>query len=366
MGSYKFILSGGGTGGHIYPAIAIAQGLEKAYPNASFLFVGAKGKMEMKKVPEAGYAIKGLWISGLSRKLSVALLVFPFKLVWSLWQSFFILLRVRPDLVIGTGGYASAPLLKMAQWLGFPTLIQEQNSYAGVTNKWLSKKAKAICVAYPNMEKYFPETALVYSGNPIRAGIQHELPPKEKGLMEFNLQSNLPVLLVLGGSLGAKRINAFIASQLSYFDSQGIQLLWQCGALYYDEYKSFQSDKVQLFDFISNMPLAYAAADYVISRAGAGAVSELMLVGKPALLIPSPNVAEDHQTKNAAAVVAMGAGKMIQEADLENNFQGVFESVTKDLALQSSMGDAMQKMAKPHATDTIVKTIKKIIEKHPK
>ncbi len=359
-------MSGGGTGGHIYPAIAIAQGLEKAYPNASFLFVGAKGKMEMKKVPEAGYAIKGLWISGLSRKVSLDLLAFPFKLIWSLFQSLLILMRFRPDLVIGTGGYASAPLLKMAQWLGFSTLVQEQNSYAGVTNKWLSKKAKVICVAYPNMAQYFPASTLVYSGNPIRAGIQQQLPPKEKGLLEFNLQQELPVLLVLGGSLGAKKINEFVASQLPYFESQGIQLLWQCGALYFDEYKDLQSNTVQLFDFISNMPLAYTAANYVISRAGAGAVSELMLVGKPALFIPSPNVAEDHQTKNAEAIVAMGAGEMIREADLENNFQAVFESITKDLLLQLSMRDAMRKMAKPEATGTIVKTIEKIIKKHPK
>ena len=251
-------------------------------------------------------------------------------------------------------------------WLGFPTLVQEQNSYAGVTNKWLSKKAKVICVAYPNMAQYFPASTLVYSGNPIRAGIQQQLPPKEKGLLEFNLQQELPVLLVLGGSLGAKKINEFVASQLPYFESQGIQLLWQCGALYYDEYKDLQSNTVQLFDFISNMPLAYTAANYVISRAGAGAVSELMLVGKPALFIPSPNVAEDHQTKNAEAVVAMGAGEMIREADLENNFKTVFESIIKDLALQSSMRDAMRKMAKPEATGTIVKTIEKIIKKHPK
>jgi UDP-N-acetylglucosamine--N-acetylmuramyl-(pentapeptide) pyrophosphoryl-undecaprenol N-acetylglucosamine transferase len=216
------------------------------------------------------------------------------------------------------------------------------------------------------MAKYFPENSLVYSGNPIRTGIQLELPPKEKGLLEFNLQPELPVLLVLGGSLGAKRINAFVASQLPYFESQGIQLLWQCGALYYDQYKDLQSNTVQLFDFITNMPLAYTAANYVISRAGAGAVSELMLVGKPAFFIPSPNVAEDHQTKNAEAVVAMGAGEMIREADLENNFKTVFESIIKDLALQSSMREAMQKMAKPEATETIVKTIEKIIEKHPK
>ena len=274
-------------------------------------------------------------------------------------------MRFRPDLVIGTGGYASAPLLKMAQWLGFPTLVQEQNSYAGVTNKWLSKKAKVICVAYPNMAQYFPASTLVYSGNPIRAGIQQQLPPKEKGLLEFNLQQELTILIV-GGSLGAKKINEFVVSQLPYFESQGIQLLWQCGALYFDEYKDLQSNTVQLFDFISNMPLAYTAANYVISRAGAGAVSELMLVGKPALFIPSPNVAEDHQTKNAEAIVAMGAGEMIREADLENNFQAVFESITKDLLLQSSMRDAMRKMAKPEATGTIVKTIEKIIKKHPK
>lgn len=356
-------MSGGGTGGHIYPAIAIAEGLEKAYPDASFLFVGARGKMEMQKVPQAGYKIKGLWISGWSRKFSLSLFLFPLKLVYSLWQSFFILLRVRPHLVIGTGGYASAPLLKMAQWLGFPTVIQEQNSYAGVTNKWLAKSAKAIFVAYPQMEQFFPKASLVFSGNPIRSGIQLELPPKAAALKSFKLRADLPVLLVLGGSMGAKRINEFIASQLPYFKQEGIQLLWQCGRLYIDRYKDFQSENVQLHDFISKMPEAYAAANVVISRAGAGAVSELMLVGKPAIFIPSPNVAEDHQTKNATSVVAMGAGAMIEESVLNKRFKNVFEGLFKDEEQQKKMAKAMAKAAKPLATQTIVETIDKILLK---
>lgn len=361
MSNYKFILSGGGTGGHIYPAIAIAEGLKAAYPSASFLFVGALGKMEMQKVPQLGYPIKGLWISGLSRKISIALLLFPFKLLYSLGQSFFILIRFKPHMVIGTGGYASAPLLKMAQFLGIPTLIQEQNSYAGLTNKWLAKKAQAICVAYPNMQQYFPKERLVLSGNPIRSDISGLLAEKKEALAAFGLLETQPVLLVLGGSMGAKKINEYIAAQLPYFKEKGVQLLWQCGSLYYEQYKNYESDHVKVLDFIVQMPLAYSTADLLISRAGAGAISEIMLIGRPAIFIPSPNVAEDHQTKNALAVTEMGAGAMVAEKQLEKEFKPLFERLLEDQQAKQSMTDAMKAAAKPNATVVIVNTIMELL-----
>ena len=363
MSNYKFILSGGGTGGHIYPAIAIADGLKKQFPLATFLFVGAKGKMEMEKVPQAGYKIKGLYIAGLSRKLSWRLLTFPFKLLYSLLQSFFILLSVRPHLVIGTGGYASAPLLKMAQIIGYPTLVQEQNSYAGVANKWLAKKAKAICVAYPNMEQYFPKAKIVFTGNPVRIDLEAPKEKSAKALAHFGLQANKPVLLILGGSLGAKKINQFVAAHLSYFNENEVQLLWQCGRLYFHTYKQFETAEVKPLAFIDQMPMAYAAADIVLSRAGAGAVSESMLMGRPTIFIPSPNVAEDHQTKNALSISKMGAGVMIKETSLETDFKAVFESLLKEPKTRETMIAAMKKAAKPDATANIVNTIEGLIVK---
>lgn len=362
MSNYRFILSGGGTGGHIYPAIAIADGLKKAYPEASFLFVGALGKMEMQKVPAAGYQIKGLWITGLSRTWSLSLLLFPFKLWFSLVHSLFILLSFKPSAVIGTGGYASAPLLKMAQILGYPTLIQEQNSYAGITNKWLAKKAKAICVAYPNMERYFPKESICITGNPIRANIAAQLPLKETALSFFGLKTKQPVLLVLGGSSGAKKINEYIGSALAYFEQKGIQILWQCGHLYYESYKKHQSNAVKVNKFINQMPMAYAAADVVVSRAGAGAISELMLVGKPTMFVPSPNVAEDHQTKNAKAMAALGAGILVREKDLPQQFKLAFESLLQQDTSITAL--TMKAAAKPNATAAIVGVVAQMISKN--
>ena len=364
MSNYKFILSGGGTGGHIYPAIAIADALKVTYPAASFLFVGAQGKMEMQKVPQLGYSIKGLWISGLSRKISMTLLFFPFKLFYSLFQALFILVRFKPHMVIGTGGYASAPLLKMAQIIGVPTLIQEQNSYAGVSNMWLAKKAQAICVAYPNMQQYFPKERLVLTGNPVRSDISELLVDKNVALAAFGLQETQPVLLVLGGSSGAKKINEYIAAQLPYFKEKGLQLLWQCGSLYYEQYKSCQSKNVKVLDYIVEMPLAYSAADLLISRAGAGTISEIMLIGCPAIFIPSPNVAEDHQTKNALAVTEIGAGAMVIEKQLEMEFKPIFEDLLDNQHARQSMKVAMKSAAQPNATAAIVKTIKGLLEIH--
>ena len=317
----KFILSGGGTGGHIYPAIAIADELKKRYPDAEFLFVGANDRMEMQRVPQAGYSIKGLQIAGLQRKLSLKNLLLPFKLLKSLYQARQIIQKFQPDAVIGTGGYASAPTLKAAQWLKVPYFIQEQNSFAGITNKWVSKKANKIFVAYQNMEKFFPKAKIQITGNPIREGLTTIQDKNKNAFESFSLDENKFTLLVLGGSLGAKSINQLISSNLSFFQENEVQILWQCGKFYYDEYKEKQTEMVQVRPFIENMNDAYAVADVIISRAGASSVSELCVVGKPVIFVPSPNVAEDHQTKNAQAIADEKAAILIKETELKDNFQ---------------------------------------------
>ena len=307
MDNYRFILSGGGTGGHIYPAIAIANELKRRYPNADFLFVGAKDRMEMEKVPSAGYKIEGLWISGLQRKLTFKNIVFPFKLISSLIKAGNIVKKFKPDVVIGTGGFASGPLLKRASANGVPCVLQEQNSYAGVTNKLLAKKAKKICVAYDHMEQFFPADKIVKTGNPVRGDLVKMSISQKEAMSFFDLDASKPTLLILGGSLGARRINQLIEKELPFFKELGIQLIWQCGKLYYDDYKKYNSQEVKVFDFLNKMDYSYTAADIVISRAGAGSVSELCIVGKPVIYIPSPNVAEDHQTKNATALAEKDA-----------------------------------------------------------
>ena len=320
----KFILSGGGTGGHIYPAIAIADELKKRYPDAEFLFVGANDRMEMQRVPQAGYSIKGLQIAGIQRKLSLKNLLLPFKLLKSLYQARQIIQKFQPDAVIGTGGYASAPTLKAAQWLKVPYFIQEQNSFAGITNKWVSKKANKIFVAYQNMEKFFPKAKIQITGNPIREGLTTIQDKNKNAFESFSLDENKFTLLVLGGSLGAKSINQLISSNLSFFQENEVQILWQCGKFYYDEYKEKQTEMVQVRPFIENMNDAYAVADVIISRAGASSVSELCVVGKPVIFVPSPNVAEDHQTKNAQAIADEKAAILIKETELKDNFQKIF------------------------------------------
>src|SRR5690606_35062563 len=302
MNQKKFIISGGGTGGHIYPAVAIANELKSRFSDAEFLFVGAKDRMEMEKVPQAGYKIKGLWISGLQRSLSFQNLAFPLKLISSLWKSQRILKDFKPDAAIGTGGYASAPLLRMASMRKIPCLIQEQNSHAGITNKWLSGKGQKICVAHDGMEKFFPSEKIKLTGNPGRRDLLDNSSKKEESIAFFNLKKNKKTLLVLGGSLGARRINQLIEKSLPFFEKNNMQVIWQCGKFYEETYKNKGSETVQVHAFLNRMDLAYAAADFIISRAGALSVSELCLVGKPVVFIPSPNVAEDHQTKNAKAI----------------------------------------------------------------
>jgi UDP-N-acetylglucosamine--N-acetylmuramyl-(pentapeptide) pyrophosphoryl-undecaprenol N-acetylglucosamine transferase len=363
MKQYKFILSGGGTGGHIYPAIAIADELKFRFPDAEFLFVGAKDKMEMQKVPQSGYQIKGLWIAGLQRKISLPNLMFPFKLVDSLWESKKILKRFQPDVVIGTGGFASGPLLKMASMMGIPTVIQEQNSFPGITNKLLSKKADVICVAYENLEQFFPKEKMVLTGNPVRQDLIDIESKRTEAIQHFNLDPNKKTLLVLGGSLGARRLNQLIEKELENIVSQNVQIVWQCGKLYFEDYKKYNANNVQVFPFIERMDLVYAAADIVLSRAGASSVSELCIVGKPVIFIPSPNVAEDHQTKNAKSIVDKKGGLLLKESELDAEFSLVFEALLKDQGKQNQLSENIKQLAMPEATKTIVDEIVKLIKK---
>ena len=353
----RFIISGGGTGGHIFPAIAIADELKRRLPDAEILFVGAKDRMEMQKVPQAGYPIEGLWISGLQRKLSWQNLLFPLKFISSLLKSRSIIKRFKPDAVIGTGGFASGAVVKVAGQMGIPTFIQEQNSYAGITNKMLAKNAHKICVAYDAMEQFFPKEKIVKTGNPIRDGLLNIAEYRSEGLSYFHLDSQRKTLLVLGGSLGARRINQLIEQQLPLFEQLGVQALWQCGKLYYEEYKKYNSEQVRVLAFIDRMELAYAAADVIISRAGASSVSELCVVGKPVIFIPSPNVAEDHQTKNARAIADKQAAILLRESELNEQFANTFSKLIADEAQQEALSAHIKALAQPNATKDIVNLI---------
>jgi UDP-N-acetylglucosamine--N-acetylmuramyl-(pentapeptide) pyrophosphoryl-undecaprenol N-acetylglucosamine transferase len=361
MKKLKFILSGGGTGGHIYPAVAIANELKSRFPEAEFLFVGAADKMEMQKVPQSGYNIEGLWIAGLQRKLTLQNAMFPFKLVSSLWKSRKIIKKFKPDVVIGTGGFASGPLLQMANMLHISTVIQEQNSYPGITNKLLSKKAQKICVAYENLECFFPKEKMILTGNPVRQDLIDIKGKKEEALTYLNLDAKKKTLLVLGGSLGARRVNQLIEKELEQFIAQDVQVIWQCGKLYFEDYKKYNGNNVQVLAFIDRMDLVYAAADIVISRAGASSVSELCIVGKPVIFIPSPNVAEDHQTKNAQAIVDKKGALMLKETELDSQFSLVFEALLKDLGKQEQLSKYIKHLALPNATKQIVDEIVKLI-----
>ena len=362
MRTYKFILSGGGTGGHIYPAIAIANELKSRFPDADILFVGAKDKMEMQKVPQAGYPIQGLWIAGLQRRLTFDNALFPVKLLSSLLKSRQIIKQFKPDVVIGTGGFASGPLLQMANSAGIPTVIQEQNSYPGITNKLLSKKANAICVAYEKLERFFPKEKIVLTGNPVRQDLIEVQSKRAEGLAHYNLDPNKKTILILGGSLGARRINQLIEKELEFFASQNVQLLWQCGKFYLDEYQKFNSENLQVMAFIERMDLVYAAADVVISRAGASSVSELCIVGKPVIFIPSPNVAEDHQTKNAKSVADKNGAILIRESELDSNFESTFSDLITDEKKQNELSQNINNLALPNATKAIVEEILKLIK----
>lgn len=361
MTKYKFILSGGGTGGHIYPAIAIANELKLQFPDAEFLFVGAKDKMEMQKVPQAGYEIKGLWIAGLQRKLTLQNMMFPLKLATSLIESRRIIKQFKPNVVIGTGGFASGPLLQAAGGAGIPTVVQEQNSFPGITNKLLSKKASVICVAYENLERFFPKEKIVLTGNPVRQDLIDIDSKRDEAIAFYGLDPNKKTLLVLGGSLGARRVNQLIEKELQNIVAQDVQVIWQCGKLYFEDYKKHNQQNVRVVDFIERMDFVYAAADMIISRAGASSVSELCIVGKPVIFIPSPNVAEDHQTKNAQAIVDEKGAILLRESELDSQFSIVFEALLKDEGKQKQLSANIKKLAMPNATKDIVSQIVKLL-----
>jgi len=367
MPSPRIIISGGGTGGHIFPAIAIAEALKRAEPQAEFLFVGAKGRMEMERVPKAGYDIKGLWISGIQRSLTLKNLSFPFKLISSLWNARKIVKSFKPDLAVGVGGYASGPLLKVATSMNIPSVIQEQNSYPGITNKLLAKSVDKICVAYEGMERWFPKEKIVLTGNPVREAVV-DLDGKRKDAAKFfGLDPDLPTLLVVGGSLGARTINESIEKGLDDIDKKGCQIIWQTGKLFAEKAKKTTEDlaskSIVTLPFIDRMDYAYAMADVLISRAGAMSVSEICLVAKPAILVPSPNVAEDHQTKNARALVDRHAAVMVK--DVEAREQLVSEALIllgskekcKDLSRNAS------KMAFANASSHIAKEVLNLLPK---
>lgn len=359
MKHYKIIISGGGTGGHIYPAIAIAHECKRRWPSCDILFVGARDRMEMEKVPAAGFEIKGLWISGLQRKHMISNLAFPFKLFKSLYDAGRIIKNFKPDIAIGTGGYASGPLLKMAAMKNLPCLIQEQNSFPGITNKLLAKSVNIICVASTGLERFFPASKIIITGNPVRQDLL-DMDSKRAAAQEyFNLDSAKKTVLVLGGSLGARRINELIAEHVALL-KKDTQIIWQCGSLYFEKYKHFAQDGVQVHAFINKMDLAYSAANFVISRAGAGSISELCIVGKPVIFIPSPHVAEDHQTKNAHVVVAQDAAIMIKEADLAS-FSAQWIALLSDTQLQKKLAVNIKRLALPKATTTIVDHIEKLL-----
>lgn len=357
---YRFIVSGGGTGGHIFPALAIADQIKSMHADAEILFVGAEGKMEMQKVPEAGYKILGLPIAGIQRSLTLKNLAFPFKLLNSLNQAKKIVNNFKPDAVIGVGGYASGPILRAASKAGVPCLLQEQNSYAGLTNKWLKNKVKRICVAYEGMDKYFPKAKLHLTGNPIRKKFL-ALPTKEEAYKRLALKAGKPTIFVMGGSLGARTLNESVFQYLESIDQLEVNVIWQCGKFYESEFEvrleNMPSDYIKLMPFIKEMEMAYAAADIIISRAGALSVSELAVVGKPVIFVPSPNVAEDHQTKNAKSLLVKDAAILVKDSEAIEDLMPRAFRLLNDQEQRQMLSANIKALAKPTATEDIVNHI---------
>ncbi|MBT8220367.1 MAG: undecaprenyldiphospho-muramoylpentapeptide beta-N-acetylglucosaminyltransferase [Bacteroidia bacterium] len=363
----RVIISGGGTGGHVFPAIAIGRALKARNEEIEILFVGAKGKLEMQKVPKAGFDIIGLWISGFHRHLTIRNLLFPFKLLWSMIHSFFILRRFRPDVVIGVGGYASGAIMKMAGWLGIPYMIQEQNSYAGVTNKLVASDAEAVCVAYDKMEEYFPKEKIRFTGNPVRKDILNLGRGLKEARSYFDLDPEKKTILVVGGSLGARSINDAISHGLKTIQlDPDIQILWQCGSLYHDEFKDRTSAQVKVRAFLDRMDLAYIAADLIISRAGASTVSELCMIGKAAIMVPSPNVAEDHQTKNANSIADHDGALVIRDSEAKAILLMTALDLLKDEKRCHELGQSIKALGKPNATAAIVEVAMEIMNRTSK
>jgi UDP-N-acetylglucosamine--N-acetylmuramyl-(pentapeptide) pyrophosphoryl-undecaprenol N-acetylglucosamine transferase len=362
----RVIISGGGTGGHIFPAIAIANRIKLENPDAEILFIGAEGKMEMEKVPEAGYEIKGLWISGFQRRFTIKNLLLPFKIVASLLKARAIVRQFKPQAAVGVGGYASGPTLKIASLMGISTILQEQNSFPGKTNKILAKSATKICVAYDNLERFFPKEKIELTGNPVRKKVVQIVGLREKALEHFGLKKEQKTLLVVGGSLGAKTLNDSLKKDLKLLQSEGIQVIWQCGNYQAEEMQSWSKNQdmkgVSLNVFIKEMELAYAAADIIVSRAGAIALSELSIIGKPIVLVPSPNVAEDHQTKNAMALVGKDAAILVKDTEARNKLVPSVLALFQNDKSQESMSKNLRELAISNADERIVQVIKSIIK----
>ena len=374
----RVLISGGGSGGHIQPALAIADEIVRRYPKVQIRFVGAKGKMEMEKVPHAGYEIDGLWISGLQRSLiNLKNISFPFKLIYSLIKAGTILNRYNPEVVIGVGGYASGPLLYRASRKGIPTLIQEQNSFPGITNKILASRVNRVCAGFPGLDKWFPKDRIVETGNPLREGVlkladSKSSPSKSVATSHFNLDTSKPVVFIMGGSLGALSMNMAVRNVLESSDNELMySVIWQCGSRFYDENSNWlqefskknpkSADCVTCLGFIDRMDLAYAASDLIASRAGAMSISELALVAKPTLLIPSPNVAEDHQTKNAKSLVDRGAAILIKDCDVVQGLKDHIEDLLKDENTRQEMEINLKKAARPNASYQIVDEVEKLL-----
>lgn len=366
----KVIISGGGTGGHIFPAIAIANTLKQKTPGIDILFIGAKGKMEMEKVPAAGYPIEGLWISGLQRKLSIKNLSFPFKVIYSLIKASSIIRRFKPDIVIGVGGFASGPTLKVATNKGIPTLIQEQNSYPGITNKLLAKKVNKICVAYEGMEKYFPKEKIVLTGNPVRREMIEISGKREEGRKFFGLSSDKPVILIIGGSQGALSINKSIQNNINRFLDKDIQLIWQTGKIFFESaestIKNLKNNGITVFAFIDRMDYAYASADIIVSRAGAIAISEICATGKPTIFVPLPSAAEDHQTKNAKALADRNAALLVRDADANEKLTETVLQLAEDKELQGELSRNIFKLARTNAAEKIAEEILNLVNQSNK
>ena len=365
MPKLKIIISGGGTGGHIFPALAIAGALKKLVPDIDILFVGAKGKMEMEKVPNSGYPIIGLWISGFKRSISLSNLLFPIKLSLSMINALRIIIKFKPAIVIGTGGFASGPVLRAAAWLNIPILIQEQNNYPGVTNRILGRKAACICTAFEGMESYFPKDKIFLTGNPIREDIFENKPNHQDAIASYGLVDSRPIVFVVGGSQGARSINHAIASNLGFFKENNIQLIWQTGKDYFitaqHEVEKINYAGIKVHDFIYAMNMAFEAATVVVSRAGAIAISELCRVGKPAILVPFPYAAGDHQTKNALALSEKHAAILLPDSDITKELTTRLESLLADTEMQKILSESIKLFAMPNAANKIAKKILSII-----
>jgi len=360
----KILISGGGTGGHIFPAIAIANALKRRLPDIDINFVGAIGRMEMEKVPKAGYPITGLWISGLQRKLTARNLLFPVKVLFSIFKALQIINKFKPSIVIGTGGYASGPLLFVASKKNIPTLIHEQNAFPGITNKLLGKSVDKVCVSYPNMEKYFSKEKITLTGNPIRSEILNLTRTKTEGLNFFKLNPNKKVLLIIGGSQGAKQVNIAVADNLQKLLELNIQIIWQTGAGSKQIATSVAAGnkEVVITDFIQEMDMAYAASDFIISRAGAIAIAEIIAVKKPAIFIPLPTAAEDHQTKNAKTLVDGNAALLVSEKESINKLGSTVKLLVEDTELQKSIIKNLDSFSFSDAAGTITNEVIKLIK----